>query len=114
MIGKEKRWAGLKQAQRRFAVTKCQMCGGTMTLQGHHIDRNPLNNSPENIRILCQNCHKVEHMQKGDWGKGAVPKRRCQICGKEFQPKRQRRGTLCGDPECLRKKGRLSAERRWG
>ena len=26
----------------------------------HHIDGNPRNNKPENLKLLCQNCHRTE------------------------------------------------------
>lgn len=41
----------------------CTMCGHTSraTLQVHHIDENRLNNSIENLIILCANCHCEIH-----------------------------------------------------
>jgi len=46
---------------------KCQMCGwgeknmntGKVPLQIHHIDGNCLNNSEENLQLLCPNCHSL-------------------------------------------------------
>jgi hypothetical protein len=43
----------------------CQVCGcddinefsGKSILQIHHIDGNPTNNRPENLMLLCPNCH---------------------------------------------------------
>ena len=105
--------SGHKAAQRKFKAEECETCGGTMTLQRHHIDRDPLNNSLENMKILCQTCHKDEHQKAGDWGKGKVPEVKCEICGKAFQPKRRRRSILCGSAECTKQKGKLSAALRW-
>ncbi len=104
---------GRKAAQRLFAATACEACGGARMLQRHHIDRVPTNNAPENIKILCQACHKSEHMMAGDWGAGQVSAAICDICQNIFQPTRTRRSTLCGNPECLREKGRQSAALRW-
>lgn len=39
---------------------KCEICGVQMTwksCQADHIDENPRNNSPENIRPLCRRCN---------------------------------------------------------
>lgn len=46
---------------------KCQLCGfegynrktGNSILQIHHIDGNSGNNTPENIQLLCPNCHAM-------------------------------------------------------
>lgn len=46
---------------------KCQLCGfegynrktGNSILQLHHIDGNSGNNTPENIQLLCPNCHAM-------------------------------------------------------
>lgn len=114
MTGYKKRdWAGTKQAQKMFPLTRCELCGGTTTLQRHHKDRNKSNNNTGNVAILCQACHAAEHIKAGDWGKGQVRLRHCVICGAEFQPKRTRRGKLCGRPECRREMGRRSAAKRW-
>ena len=45
----------------------CQICGwnkvneftGTVPLQIHHIDGDCLNNTPENLQLLCPNCHSL-------------------------------------------------------
>ena len=58
--------AGRKEAQRIFVARSCEMCASKERLQRHHRDRNPDNNSPVNIQILCQACHKAEHMKDGD------------------------------------------------
>ena len=113
MSGRNKYWKGLKQAQRKFKVEKCEICGGSKTLQRHHKDGNRLNNSAENVQILCQECHKNEHMKKGTWGKGRILKNKiCVICGKSFRPRRAR-DKICKNKECLKELGRISALKRW-
>ena len=63
-----KRASGRKQAQRILKLTKCEICGSTVGLQRHHKDRNPLNNTKENLAVLCQKCHKEDHLKDGTWG----------------------------------------------
>lgn len=105
--------SGRKQAQRSFEAKACETCGTQVTLQRHHKDRNTLNNTPGNIQILCQECHKALHVAAGDWGRGQLDTTRCEICKTEFTPKRARRSTLCGNPQCLSEKGKRSAALRW-
>lgn len=44
---------------------KCEQCGFSMwnnqliPLEIHHKDRNSLNNTLENIQLLCPNCHSI-------------------------------------------------------
>lgn len=45
-------------------VWKCERCGSSKKLQVHHIDRNPHNNSLDNLEILCLSCHKAEHPER--------------------------------------------------
>lgn len=46
---------------------KCENCKKSkwmkknIPLELHHIDRNPLNNKIENLKLLCPNCHYLEH-----------------------------------------------------
>ena len=44
-------------------------------LQVHHIDRNRKNNHISNLRILCPNCHQIDHFRKGD-GSWSINKRK--------------------------------------
>lgn len=45
----------------------CERCGSTIdvsrrgTWAGHHKDHNRLNNTPENLEVLCKRCHQIEH-----------------------------------------------------
>jgi 5-methylcytosine-specific restriction endonuclease McrA len=46
---------------------KCSDCGwskvhpktGKVPVQVDHIDGNPSNHSPQNLRLLCPNCHSL-------------------------------------------------------
>lgn len=48
---------------------KCSKCGwgeintatGNVPLQIDHIDGDYRNNSPDNLRVLCPNCHSLTH-----------------------------------------------------
>jgi thymidylate synthase ThyX len=53
--------AGRLRAQLMYPAKVCESCGLN---QGHrhHVDRNTLNNSPDNIRFLCPSCHTTLHI----------------------------------------------------
>jgi ribonucleotide reductase alpha subunit len=57
--------------------TYCEMCGeshdfnvtaGNPCLQNHHMDRNPHNNSKDNITTLCESCHHTLHAREDKFG----------------------------------------------
>lgn len=60
--------------------TSCEHCGVSTNLDIHHIDENPTNNAPENIKTLCDSCHTKLHWQTG---KSARPKASCVVCGRD-------------------------------
>ena len=71
---------GQLQAQNTIkGLTGCERCGATppVRLERHHKDRNPLNNSMDNLEVLCARCHRKEHE------KDAVTLL-CGQCGAEF------------------------------
>lgn len=41
----------------------CMLCGysNTLALEVHHIDKDRHNNDLSNLKILCANCHTLEH-----------------------------------------------------
>ena len=41
--------------------TKCNKCGIDVPLCIHHKDGNRKNNNPENLEVLCYNCHALIH-----------------------------------------------------
>ncbi|MCK9576041.1 MAG: HNH endonuclease signature motif containing protein [Candidatus Pacearchaeota archaeon] len=55
------------------ADNKCSMCGwhevneytNKIPLEIDHIDGNPINNSIDNLRVLCPNCHSLTATYKG-------------------------------------------------
>lgn len=70
-IAKRKRWgkdhhawkgddvtvkAGRSRALRRVASGECEKCGADKA-ERHHIDGDTLNNTSENISLLCRRCH---------------------------------------------------------
>lgn len=46
----------------------CETCQSTEELQVHHINRNRGDNSPENLMLLCLNCHANLHDSLGHKG----------------------------------------------
>jgi len=61
-------WPWAKEEAIKRAGGKCEKCGATTDLEVHHII--PLNgekrvwnvkNRPENLIVLCHECHKKEH-----------------------------------------------------
>lgn len=47
----------------------CSLCGydeHPEILEVHHIDRDRTNNTPENLVVLCKNCHGWEHYNSKD------------------------------------------------
>lgn len=46
---------------------KCEMCGfvpeAPCQMDVHHIDWDHSNNKPDNLQVLCANCHRLEHAE---------------------------------------------------
>ena len=63
---------------------QCQSCNNTqwmgqaIPLEAHHIDGNINNNLPENISLLCPNCHSLTN----NWKNKKVPINKCLTCNK--------------------------------
>lgn len=61
-----------KTVRKRILSTrenKCERCGydrQVKILQVHHLDRNTGNNAPENLVLLCRNCHAEDHLKQRD------------------------------------------------
>jgi len=50
---------------------ECEVCGisewqgDTLTLEVHHIDGDSLNNTLENLILMCPNCHSITNNWRG-------------------------------------------------
>jgi len=53
--------ASRKRASREFMLERCDSCGSAVSLSVHHIDGNPMNNTPSNMQTLCLSCHSFWH-----------------------------------------------------
>jgi hypothetical protein len=61
---------------------KCEVCaiidwnGKPITLEVDHVDGNPYNNLPDNLRFICPNCHSQTDTYKNkNKGNGRVSRR---------------------------------------
>ena len=52
-------------------ITECSSCGKVGKMDIHHINRNPFDNSLENLLVICRSCHNKIHKEK----------KICMICG---------------------------------
>lgn len=43
------------------AKAACETCGRSGRLHVHHIDEDPTNNAPSNLKTLCPSCHRRSH-----------------------------------------------------
>lgn len=51
----------------------CFYCGNKDNLEVHHIDGNMLNNSLDNLTILCSHCHRsIAHQIERDYKTGRI------------------------------------------
>lgn len=82
----------LKQKLLRDGLKKhqCELCGmrewlgNPIPLELHHIDGNHYNNSLENLKLLCPNCHAI---QENNSGKNTISHRKKEKEKKFLKPK---------------------------
>ncbi|WBC28446.1 HNH endonuclease [Rhodobacteraceae phage LS06-2018-MD05] len=59
---KSNEWAQLKIDLFKLRGYRCERCNNKKKLQVHHLNYNNIfNEEPEDLIILCENCHKKEH-----------------------------------------------------
>lgn len=85
-------WKLLKKLLKEgYKENRCEVCGITewngkpITLQLHHIDGDYLNNSLENLQVICPNCHSQTDNFRGKANRTEKPKRYCKECGQELK-----------------------------
>ena len=76
-IAKSTKWGQIPKPLQRYIFTKydikCCICGwskinpftNTLPLEIDHIDGNSENNSEENLRLICPNCHSLTPTYRG-------------------------------------------------
>lgn len=93
------------RAKKVKPIDQCERCGSEEQIERHHRDRDPYNNTPENVEVLCKPCHVAEHAT-GLCRKGHALYRmpsgglRCRECWNAYQReygKRQRIATRNGN-----------------
>lgn len=91
---------------RKFKKDRCEQCGSTLKLHVHHIDKNPMNNTEDNLQTLCSICHHKVHAKN--------KLSTCAVCGKQFRAASHRncRNKICS-AQCVKEWGRICAKRRW-
>ena len=94
--------AGRKRARKLFDLSLCNKCGKS-GIDRHHKDGNPLNNTPENVEILCRRCHMdadgriktLEALWEHNRTKPKTPPSPCVICRTPYKPLRKGRCHNC-------------------
>lgn len=76
-----------KLLKQGLLINKCSVCGidswmnKSISLQLDHINGIKLDNSLENLRLLCPNCHSQTTNYSGKKNKGKAKKYFCKTCG---------------------------------
>lgn len=77
----------LKAGYKKYECEECgisKWLGKEIVLQLHHKDGNNKNNSLENLKLLCPNCHSLTENFCGNKNKNII-KYFCPDCGKEIK-----------------------------
>lgn len=91
--------AGRVRARNRYPLSLCERCNKAAS-DRHHVDGNTLNNTTENVMILCRRCHmlvdgRLEQFRTmprtGKQSQGTL----CKICGDTYRPLRRGRCLKC-------------------
>ena len=104
--------SGAYKRATKLKAGACTECKCTSLLGVHHKDRNPLNNSSENLVTLCASCHTRLHWKEGKtaWKQRAS----CKVCGNPAKGhglclKHYQRWKKYGDPLLTKRSGRTGA-----
>lgn len=62
----------------RTVKPACEACGKKGRLHVHHIDEDPTNNTPSNLKTLCSSCHRRSHSP--NFMADGVTRKRCKHC----------------------------------
>ena len=52
---------GYCEANAKFDHGACELCGSSTKTELHHINKNPRDNRPSNVKCLCVKCHNLWH-----------------------------------------------------
>jgi 5-methylcytosine-specific restriction endonuclease McrA len=86
-------WAQIRIDLFNIRGKKCEDCGNTKRLQIHHLTyKNIFNEEPEDLKILCKNCHQKEYgyvkNKKGKYKKKISLARKVKLKKKKKRKKR--------------------------
>ena len=101
----------LRQRARQYRKSTCERCGSAENLHVHHVDTNPANNDPQNLKTLCGSCHLKLHWRELGRTAGRE-KPSCKICGEPAKGhglclKHYQRFKKHGDPLLTKRGGTL-------
>lgn len=73
------------RARTATPLAPCAICGKSGYTEVHHIDKNPMNNSPSNLVRLCKSCHAKQHHKKSLCVVCGQPVKGHMLCNKHWQ-----------------------------
>lgn len=74
-----------QRARKIVPYCRCEICGKDGYTEVHHIDKNPLNNSPDNLIRLCKSCHSFQHAERAACVVCGLPAKGHNLCDKHWQ-----------------------------
>lgn len=83
MMHKEPSLAALRKRAEKLKLPECEECGAVANLHIHHMDMNPANNAPSNLKTFCASCHLRWHWKHGNHRASMqMPPQSCIVCEK--------------------------------
>lgn len=68
-----------REKANRTRKESCELCGAAgVKLHVHHVDSDPFNNSPSNLKTLCASCHRRCHSP--NWEDDGKKPKPCHYC----------------------------------